>query len=397
MCLCGTILMLKFGLKNLRRLENVEPVELRPITLLVGRNSSGKSTFLRAFPLLRQSIMTRTSTPLLWYGDLVDFGSFPGAVFNNETNREISFLFELDNVVVSSSARYLYFYSRPRRARPYQKVVFEVDVSSEKDASRISSISVNLTEQNTRFDLKVDSSGQAQSLTVNGEDVLHLFGASRLVLTPGAIFPEIVVVREEPEKVAPSLMQIGMPEISLAVADLIAPHLDKRIKKDAAIELAIRLLVLESFDKASLEEHAQQTEVRTWKKLLLNVATKDRKNLYTQLQLLFFANHFFGLLREVTSRLRGTLSQTLYIGPARARSERYYRYQDLSVSEIDADGENFAMFLNSLRWDQFDNLSAWIGRLFGYQISLSRPSGHISINLIEENSETNIVDTGYGV
>ena len=103
------------------------------------------------------------------------------------------------------------------------------------------------------------------------------------------------------------------------------------------------------------------------------------------------------MLREVNSRLRGTISQTLYIGPARARSERYYRYQDLSVSEIDPDGKNFAMFLNSLRWDQLESLSSWVERLFGYRVSLSKTSGHISINLKEEKNETNIVDTGYGV
>ena len=40
---------MKFGIKNLRRLRNVPPIELKPITLLVGRNSSGKSSFLRLF------------------------------------------------------------------------------------------------------------------------------------------------------------------------------------------------------------------------------------------------------------------------------------------------------------------------------------------------------------
>jgi len=388
--------MFKFGIRNLRRLEAVDPVEIRPITLLVGRNSSGKSTFLRSFPLLRQSVMTRTSTPLLWYGDLVDFGSFQGSVFNNDLSREISFIFELDEVSVPHS-RYYYYYSEPRRTQSYKAIVYEVDVVNDDDASRISSVSVVIKDLDLKFDLKIDGAGQATALSVNSEDVLYHFGSSKVVLTPGAIFPEIVVVRDEQDKIDPHLAQTANLEFAQAIADLISPHLDKRIKKDAALELALRLLLLKSFEKLDLQRHADQVGVRTWKKLLSDVAGKDSKRLFHRLRTIFFANLFFGLMREITIRLRSTISQTLYIGPARARSERYYRYQDLSVSEIDPDGKNFAMFLNSLRWDQLESLSSWVERLFGYRISVSKTTGHLSINLKEEKNETNIVDTGYGV
>ncbi|ARN79742.1 hypothetical protein B1812_00185 [Methylocystis bryophila] len=87
----------------------------------------------------------------------------------------------------------------------------------------------------------------------------------------------------------------------------------------------------------------------------------------------------------------------LYIGPARARSERYYRYQELAVSEIDPDGKNFPMFLNSLSGSQLRQLSRWIENLFGYGLTLSRSGGHISINLDEKGAASNLVDVGYGV
>ncbi len=58
-------------IENLRSLGDTGLVQLRPITLLVGQNSSGKSTFLRSFPLLRQSVDANVSGPILWWGDLV--------------------------------------------------------------------------------------------------------------------------------------------------------------------------------------------------------------------------------------------------------------------------------------------------------------------------------------
>lgn len=91
--------MFKFGIKNLRRLQNIEPIELKPITILVGRNSSGKSTFLRSFPLIRQSLMTRISSPVLWYGDLVDFGSYLTSVSDNKDTTNISFVFFSENMI----------------------------------------------------------------------------------------------------------------------------------------------------------------------------------------------------------------------------------------------------------------------------------------------------------
>ena len=91
-------------LKNLRSLKDTGDIELKPITILVGKNSVGKSTFLRTFPLLRQSCEKETRAPILWYGNLVDFGDF-GTALNKKTKSidendyiEFSFNMELDSL-----------------------------------------------------------------------------------------------------------------------------------------------------------------------------------------------------------------------------------------------------------------------------------------------------------
>ena len=66
--------------RNLRSLADTGDVELKPITLLVGANSSGKSSFLRVFPMLRQSAETRTGSGLLLNEPYVDYGQFPVAL-----------------------------------------------------------------------------------------------------------------------------------------------------------------------------------------------------------------------------------------------------------------------------------------------------------------------------
>lgn len=41
---------------NFRNIADSGEIELKPLTILVGKNGSGKSSFLRLFPLLQQSM-----------------------------------------------------------------------------------------------------------------------------------------------------------------------------------------------------------------------------------------------------------------------------------------------------------------------------------------------------
>lgn len=56
----------------------------------------GKSTFLRAFPLLRQSIETARNSPVLWYDErYVDFGSLQAAANNRLSEPSVTFQLRL--------------------------------------------------------------------------------------------------------------------------------------------------------------------------------------------------------------------------------------------------------------------------------------------------------------
>ncbi|MGP6295928.1 AAA family ATPase, partial [Pseudomonas aeruginosa] len=72
--------LISFGVRQLRSFgASHQKIPIKPINILVGKNSCGKSTFLRTFPLLRQSVQANTKSPILWFGDLVDFGDFSTA------------------------------------------------------------------------------------------------------------------------------------------------------------------------------------------------------------------------------------------------------------------------------------------------------------------------------
>ena len=83
-------------LQNFMAFEDTDWIELRPITLLFGRNSSGKSAIIRALLLLKQSLDSRDpNAPLIFSGSWVDLGSYYNAVHGHDLKRDISFGFRL--------------------------------------------------------------------------------------------------------------------------------------------------------------------------------------------------------------------------------------------------------------------------------------------------------------
>src|ERR1035441_232825 len=79
---------------NLRCLTDSTLIEIKPISLLVGANSSGKSTFLRVFPLLKQSHEMRTLGGLVLNEGDVNFGFFHEAIHKDADPQELKLEFE---------------------------------------------------------------------------------------------------------------------------------------------------------------------------------------------------------------------------------------------------------------------------------------------------------------
>ncbi|MEC6897304.1 AAA family ATPase [Photobacterium piscicola] len=100
---------------------------------------------------------------------------------------------------------------------------------------------------------------------------------------------------------------------------------------------------------------------------------------------------------DINLQISETLKNVRYVAPLRASTERYYRYQDLSIDEIDHRGENIGMFLTNIPKKWRIKLDKWTKKYLKFTIDEKTLSSHISINLkyINEDS-TNIADMGFG-
>ena len=90
-------------IENFQSLMFPQRIRLAPLTLIVGANSSGKSSISRALRLFQQSF---EKNELHFAGDRVDLTSFKTAVSQHDTSNQIKFGLEFDSTTKSTGEFY---------------------------------------------------------------------------------------------------------------------------------------------------------------------------------------------------------------------------------------------------------------------------------------------------
>lgn len=94
----GDYMLLRFSGGNYKAFESFQ-LDLKPLTILLGANSCGKSAILNSFLMLAQSIETssRTETPFRLNGNRVGMGGSLNVIKDKDSENILSFAFEFDD------------------------------------------------------------------------------------------------------------------------------------------------------------------------------------------------------------------------------------------------------------------------------------------------------------
>ena len=101
----------QISLMNFKAFKSLDDLEVKPITILCGTNSCGKSSILSSILLLKQTLENQNPNQLiLLNGRLVRLGLFENMVFRKQENSPVSFSFsffismeELEEVLTEKS------------------------------------------------------------------------------------------------------------------------------------------------------------------------------------------------------------------------------------------------------------------------------------------------------
>ena len=395
----GDSVVKEIQIKNFRSLKDTGMQTLSPITLLVGENSSGKSTFLRAFPLLKQSISKRTSGPILWAGDVddyVDFGSFEETVTNDKSN-EISFAFKFILNASGSAQRFRFEdeYKGITDNSSTQDVCYEITIISSNGKDRVSKVSLKVNTTLVDFDLNT------KTITTN----------------EGFSYTEVDLESQMSKSTKVSRLPIRRYIVGSHCFDFVLPSIDEffdRIYQNLAIEESdeldyydIKRIIVEIGTALINKEEApfinEQTTKKTrqlsvyakgYNKIVSAIMEDCRNDLKEMAKLLAI----YDVFREADEYLYSYFKQVHYIAPLRATAERYYRLRNLAVDEVDYQGKNLPVFINSLTSAQLREFQAWTEEHFGFAVSTDKNKGHLSLQIKLHGSDKsiNLSDTGFG-
>ena len=375
-------------IRNVRSLTNTGSIRIAPITLLVGQNSSGKSTFARLFPMLKQGSEARTREPFLWLGRLVDFGSAQDAFsrFPSTDQLGISITQKVASHLLDARRRMW----PPSSAIPAaQEIVnLSIDYCFSDKLSVISTYKYTFEYREQIVIVEISDSGKITGLFINGSDYSNSPFSSMLVSTWIGPFPNFDLDEDA---------VTGGKLLSSELRKFLRNNLDGRTSDERAITLA-RALVSGSI--TTLIDRALSTPAGDvyWRRQVASwIPGSDKRKQLTDLDV---AQQFFGEVgTAVVAQIRRDLINIKYVTPLRASAERYYRLQGLSVEEIDPQGQNIAMFIHNLSPTERTAFSGWMHRFFGVHVKTSPSQGHVSLLLTDGDGSDdgyNLADTGFG-
>ena len=384
-------------IQGLKSLGNTNFIPIKPLTILLGENSSGKSTFIRTFPLFKQSLNAITRGPILWYGSYVDFGSFENSLSKYSHDNLIKFAFKTKIEKLADSRSYFF-----RRLFESLEGSYEFEFSIKADNTdsyaQISflSIKVGMLECSIEF----TKAKKVKEITVDGVNFSHLFESSSIlkdsdkaVLIPTITYPidEDSFIYNFRYDIPPHLSN---NKILLALDKIVGSYCHSRSDKR---ELTFKVLNLDINDSVVFyEKLVNLSNTKTWRTKIKNI-TLDSKEL-NEIRRLVLLYKIPSIVIMLNEKINGYYSNVQYIAPIRANAERYYRAQDLSVNEVDYQGKNLAMFVNNLSGSQKRAFKEWLVNNFGFHIEAVPEGGHLSLKLKYSGSSSfyNVTDMGFG-
>lgn len=384
--------MYAMRVENLRSLEDTGVLKIKPITILLGQNSSGKSTFLRTFPLLRQSARSRSNAPVLWYGDYVDFGSFSEVVSGFSQNKSVKFHISTD---ISSSP---YERSMERKiADNLGAIDFSIELREVKERTVLNKFSIAISQD--LISIEVDADGVVEKVIVNGRDLTKLMSSQKVLVTNAEFVPQLLesVSNGNGGYSYYARYRRGGESVFKEINLFLTGMLDTRIGGNTITQIAKRISYAPR-DKFIDSIRRMSFPQKTWSHFVDYISSENNYEKLDYLRSLYLVADLSFILLNLERTMNGFISGISYVGPSRVSVERYYRIQELAVDKIDPQGKNLAMFLHSLKHSDQEKFSQWLGEAIGYNVKVSKDSGHVRLLLKEVSSDRfyNIADMGYG-
>jgi predicted ATPase len=359
------------AVKNFKSLRDTGLLNLKPITLLVGPNSSGKTALLQTILMLKQTLESRNiETPLVLRGRYVDLSSFKDIIFRHNIKEDIEI-----SLGIKFSLPRIERFPKPLTGNDFSLIKFKIGYDAETERLVDRGIELSISAKNC---LKIYN-GKIQ-VTYEGETITSTYKSER-----------------EFEK--RNFLYIPHITPSYFIFDLIDEEYRKLTEKRAQLEEMLKKEIEEE-QRIKLERKIKYIE-RTMKNLERRYPHVLRELNVEQARIVI---HMLNTLSFISYKLQDLLVEnTYYIGPLREYPQRYYIASGEYPRDVGLRGEHTVeviYFDFKRKEDRYVKLKRWMKEMdLACDVKLSPVAEGIyalSVTDPKLNVDVNLADIGFG-
>ena len=306
--------MKSIRVKNLHCISDTKVIPLKGINLLVGANSSGKSSILRLFPLLKQGLEVKKRGPLLWYGEDVDFGTFKNTCKKGENYIQLEFCIDLS----FADLRYRMYSSNRFGGIKKGEYYVSIKIESKENIDYVSELKIIFADQ--EIEIILNDHNTIDKIIINKTDYSS-FKDEMAVFPWNSLIPRVEFIR----KIEEHRFAIIQTYIPKALKTIIQNNCSSRVGADTINNIAYSIecgSLLEVLNSAKFQKRVVSwiTSVSKW-----TIDTRE----FSKFNDLVLLQYLPRLISAIDSALNDSVKNIHYIGPFRATAQRYYRKQNL--------------------------------------------------------------------
>lgn len=375
--------MQSFNLFNIKSFKTTGEISLKKLNIFVGRNSSGKSSLVRFPVILKQTFGEEVYTPLLLFGNLIDYGNFDDVIYNHEGDI-IEFSISFDSKDIRKYWHYggggNIFSNRVRQQSQSSKLFsfFNIKIALIKSSKKLIVQSIELF-----------ANGELLAAFIKQQKNNYIFMIYKL------LYKDEIKQLETPIKLNPEItFNKFIPYFNYTNEDFISNityyvNMNQNMElDDATISRIIQITV------ESLQTEPTKTDLNHKERHLLDLVNE----IYSTT--IYIQTLLFSIQRDLNS----FSNQVTYIGPFRKDPDRIYRDSESSFIDVGKNGENASMILRQSQQSRthlLDKVSDWFLKSMGYKINIEEieNSNLFKLMVYQENTKVgnNIIDVGYGI
>lgn len=375
-------------IRNLRSIHDSGIIKFKPIMILLGANSSGKSTFLRSFPLFTQSVDKKLRGPISWFDSAyVDYGDYKTAKnrFADE-NEGISFEYTYSDLVSIDRRRFYFRQGNYVYSTELKKGSFSFELKGDSKGTFISKISIETV--NVSFVLSVNDRNDNINFVINGKAFKSPEKLFFNFNTAFGILPSIASNKSSNSDNDVS----GYSLIYNRLIGILKEQCDKRLRNTQRLEVLLSTGNLDKSYFLSILKHgnaitSMQKNVKDW---------TTKTPLFNEIYNYFLLLKINPIIAALNEEIATFYHRCDYIAPMRAEAGRFYRIQGLQVDTVDPSGHNLLEFIASLTEKEKKSFDDFISGILKVTVDVPSESGMKSLRIKTVNGEFSLADVGYG-